>query len=1111
MRHFQRTVFLPYVNYTTIFPYVERRSMKSTLFLSHFTPSLVEPAILEEMFVQRKDLARKITNSVKRAFTSKHRKHMLFTGPRGIGKSHLIATIYNRINRSVFVKENCLIAWLREEEWGVTSLLEFHIRILRVLLTVPEHSKFLEDFDSLYEMPIEKAESGAQILLKKIVGERTLVLLVENLDDIIEGIGEKELPRFQNLIHKDLKMLVIATSPRQLFKKYPSLVEFFTSEELQPLSIDEAQNLLKRIATIQGNILLADFLSSSAGKNRVQAVHHLAAGNHRIYVIFSQFLHRPTIDELLEPLTKTIDELTPYYQARMQWISPQQRKIVEFLCDRRHAVTVKEIAQRCFISQQTASSQLKDLKEKGYVNAESLGRESYYELQEPLMRLCLEAKKNSGRPIRLFVEFLRAWYTPEELQKQLASLKPEQILQKEYLQDALKQALAESNSEKLELNSDVSQNSLANVKVNSSESLKTKFSNLMKELKKKPDNKSLLHKKAKLLMELKEFDESLKILNVLAEKYSKDIKILETQAECNRLLGNKATTAKILKVILSVNPEHTQSLYELFFLLIEQGMVGEAQRIFAKLQKLGEPSGKLAPLKLIVEVAANPLHARKIIQNNLKQLPNTEELLTFRLIFSQFQDDNAEVRSVIEKILEIKPKNQLALTQKLAITYNEGQLDLSTKLIEELKKINPKNELSYIYKSKLLSDAGDNKEAVEELSNVPSPLSEQGMILKAILFLKLGEAEEATKVITELSRAEGGTKSSFIDWTRFPIFTIQEKCELFKKIAREIPQNEFVLSELLEAEIEAKSWKEANETVDKLLEISKKEPTEILFHKATILDELAQKNEALSYVEKVLSFKNNHRYALALKGSLLSDLNRSSDAAKVYAELVELEPSDELSARRQILSHVAAGEADLGVEALKLRLSKGRIISGVSIVIELMRTKSYDIALKCIDLLKTYDETNEEIHLLSATCKICLKRVDGKVEFAQELEKVTKENGLLGFVTRNVITELQNLPEEVWSSEIHFLIDSYTKNNLTSILAVTFLRCLEGIKLQNMEKWFKAWMNATQSFEEFEVSMTIGEVVTRAVVHKDKKAIFDLPVEERGLAEEMIKKINSSA
>src|SRR6266545_5319236 len=122
----------------------------------------------------------------------------------------------------------------------------------------------------------------------------------------------------------------------------------------------------------------------------------------------------------------------------MAWLSPQQRKIVEFLCDRRHAVSVKAIAQRCFLTHQGASSQLKALRDMGYVHSESVGRESYYELREPLMRLCIEVKKNRGEPIRLLIDFLRLWYSRTELQRRLELLQSDKALEREYVLRALR-------------------------------------------------------------------------------------------------------------------------------------------------------------------------------------------------------------------------------------------------------------------------------------------------------------------------------------------------------------------------------------------------------------------------------------------------------------------------------------------------------------------------------------------------------------------------------------------------------------------------------------------------------------------------------------------------
>jgi tetratricopeptide (TPR) repeat protein len=88
------------------------------------------------------------------------------------------------------------------------------------------------------------------------------------------------------------------------------------------------------------------------------------------------------------------------------------------------------------MTHQTASSQLKKLLEMSYLRSEPIGRESYYELREPLMRFCLEVKKQRGKPIRLFVDFLRIWYTRTELQQRLEMLLPE-ALERKYVLQAL--------------------------------------------------------------------------------------------------------------------------------------------------------------------------------------------------------------------------------------------------------------------------------------------------------------------------------------------------------------------------------------------------------------------------------------------------------------------------------------------------------------------------------------------------------------------------------------------------------------------------------------------------------------------------------------------------
>jgi tetratricopeptide (TPR) repeat protein len=155
-------------------------------------------------------------------------------------------------------------------------------------------------------------------------------------------------------------------------------------------------------------------------------------------MLFSQFITRDALDNLVEAFMKMLDDLTPYYQARMKELSNQQRKIVELLVDRRHPMMVKEIAADCFIDAGTAASQLRELRKLGYVEAEQNGRESFYELREVLMRLCLEVKKQRGQWVEIFVEFLKIWYPLSERKHQLELMRgTSQYIKDEHLERAL--------------------------------------------------------------------------------------------------------------------------------------------------------------------------------------------------------------------------------------------------------------------------------------------------------------------------------------------------------------------------------------------------------------------------------------------------------------------------------------------------------------------------------------------------------------------------------------------------------------------------------------------------------------------------------------------------
>jgi tetratricopeptide (TPR) repeat protein len=408
-------------------------------FLSHFTPSLMSPEALESIFVQREGLAQLVIQRIRDGTSGKPAEHTLLVGPRGIGKTHLVSLVYYRLLHQADADKRA-VAWLREEEWGVTSVLDVLLRILRSLLAERDNPDLAEQVQSLYTPPSDVAESQATEKLREIAGSRTLLILVENLDALFRGLGEPGQHRLRTWLRENPFCMLLATSQTiipGLSRSTSPFYAFFRIHDLEGLSLDDGTLLLSKIASFAGNPELASFLPTPAGRARIRALNYLAGGNHRAYVIFSQFLTRGALEDLVEPLARTIDDLTPYYQSRMASLLPEQRKVIEFVCESRAPVSAHEVEKRCFMSHGAAVAHLSQLREMGYLRALALGRERYYELREPLMRLSIEVKEHRGKPIRLLVEFLRLWYSPGELRERLAGLPLEAGLERKYATPAL--------------------------------------------------------------------------------------------------------------------------------------------------------------------------------------------------------------------------------------------------------------------------------------------------------------------------------------------------------------------------------------------------------------------------------------------------------------------------------------------------------------------------------------------------------------------------------------------------------------------------------------------------------------------------------------------------
>jgi tetratricopeptide (TPR) repeat protein/DNA-binding transcriptional ArsR family regulator len=415
-----------------------------------FTPSRTDPKDLEFILVQRHQLLQDAVERIRESALTENKHHLLFVGPRGCGKTHLVTLIVSRLLADPELTDRMRMAWLNEDE-TCTSLLELLLKIHAALEKSYQGEYRPDMLDAAYGMKPEAALEFISKHLLSTLGSRTLVLVAENLDAIFEGLGPVGQKQLRAFIQENSKLSIVATAQRlveDLSSRTSPFFGFFQTEHLKPLNVEEATLLLQNLAKIHEMGSVAEFLSTSRGRARVRALHHLSGGNHRIYIVLSQFITLDTIDALVGPFMQMVDELTPYYQERIRWLPPLQRKIVECLCSYEGTMPVKEIAKRLFATPQTISSQLQDLREKGYVEANQRGRESLYEISEPLMRICIEVKDIlRHQPLRLLVDFLRVWYDDQELQSRLGKLMPTSTACA-YLESAIQRNSAEGNLRK---------------------------------------------------------------------------------------------------------------------------------------------------------------------------------------------------------------------------------------------------------------------------------------------------------------------------------------------------------------------------------------------------------------------------------------------------------------------------------------------------------------------------------------------------------------------------------------------------------------------------------------------------------------------------------------
>ncbi|HEX5924222.1 MAG TPA: tetratricopeptide repeat protein [Baekduia sp.] len=392
--------------------------MNDVVPLLKFTPSAQDPALLEAITVQREPLIDGVVKAI--TDTKGGARHQLLVGPRGMGKTHVLSLVVSRV-RQREVDDDVVLAWLIEDPWAIRTYGKLLAEIAAAVAAETGDDTLSRAATALRSGGDRDQEVAVEDALKAAVGKRRLVLLMENLDDTFRRISTNGQDKLRALAEDWRQLLIIATTP-QLFagvqRHQSPFYGFFNITHLDELRLDNAIELLRKVAEVRRDRDLLEFLDTDAARRRLAAVEALAGGHPRVWLLLAGCISVPAIDQLVPLFLEALDDLTPYYQDRLRELGDQQQELVVMLCEAGGARTNRALAQSSGIAPNQVASILRTLADRGYVRHAVLPdnlsagdrRRTHWELREPLMRLCLDVKRSRGEPLRIVVEFLREWY-----------------------------------------------------------------------------------------------------------------------------------------------------------------------------------------------------------------------------------------------------------------------------------------------------------------------------------------------------------------------------------------------------------------------------------------------------------------------------------------------------------------------------------------------------------------------------------------------------------------------------------------------------------------------------------------------------------------------------
>ncbi|KKK57275.1 hypothetical protein LCGC14_3056100, partial [marine sediment metagenome] len=339
-----------------------------------YRAGITSPERLEKTSIGREEMLGDLLQKIEHSTGKRTHQHYAFIGPRGVGKTHFLSLLVNRIESRAELRDKLTVVRFPEETHRLLSFADFLLRTCEILAQSDSDG----EWQTLYEQLAEEDDDRRVIdTLEPKLNHyrqetgRVLLLLLENLDEVLtrQIKGSQDVHHLRKFLMTSPSCILVATAPIM----FPGLTDverpfydFIDVQVLDNLTQQQTVDAIRVNLQYDGREDLLDRFDELSPK--IKALHEMTGGNPRLVMMHYSLMADEDVLEVQQQFAELLDQISPFYQDRIKDLPPQERAVLETMAlIREELKTPALIARKLRKSPQQASSLLQRLTKSGYL------------------------------------------------------------------------------------------------------------------------------------------------------------------------------------------------------------------------------------------------------------------------------------------------------------------------------------------------------------------------------------------------------------------------------------------------------------------------------------------------------------------------------------------------------------------------------------------------------------------------------------------------------------------------------------------------------------------------------------------------------------------------